>query len=297
MRLARSVRPGRGLAVAVATGALLATVVAPASAMAASATTSATTVLTLTSKATVGVPASLAPGWHTFVLKESAAQAKKDPRGLSIGQLAKGYSRAMLKKDLAASFAAKPNLKDYARVTKNLKVLGGLDLESDFTATANTFTVLLKPGTYILDNDASEDGAPDTYTVVTVKGTAVGAKPKTVGTVTSKEFAFKLAGVRKGLHMYALHNAGAQIHMYEFYRMDKSHTLADVEQALQSNGPPPAWLKNGGFAGVLTGGQTMYTTLNLSAPTATSKLICFMPDVKTGAPHFALGMIRFFSVK
>jgi hypothetical protein len=255
-------------------------------------------VLTLTSKATLGIPASVAPGYHTFVLKQSAAQAKKDPRGITVAQFAKGYSRAQFKKDLLASFAQKPSLTAFARITKNVTALGGLDLESDYTTTGNTFTVLLKPGTYVLDNGATDVGAPDNVSVLTVKGTAVGAKPKTVGTVTSKEFAYKVVGARSGKHQYALHNAGAQIHMYVMIRLDKGHTEKELFDLLNSNtqGPPPAWVHNGGFAGVISAGQTMYTTLNFSAH-SDYEFLCFMPDVKTGTPHFLLGMHRFFGVK
>ena len=40
----------------------------------------------------------------------------------------------------------------------------------------------------------------------------------------------------------------------------------------------------------------MYTSLNFSTK-RNYLLVCFMPDVKTGAPHVALGMVRLFSVK
>lgn len=299
MRLVPAVLTSRGRLVAgAAAAAMLATVLAPATAEASSPTTSATTVLTLTSKATVGIPASVAPGYHTFVLKESAAQAKKDPRGITVEQFAKGYSRAQFSKDLLGIFAQKVDLKAYGRIIKNVKAVGGLDLESDFTTTASKFTVLLTPGTYILDNGASSEGAPDNFSVLTVKGTAVGAKPKTVGTVTSKEFGYKIVGARSGLHLYALHNAGAQLHMYVIFRLDKGHSEADLFNALNDSSAttPPAWVHNGGFAGVISAGQTMYTTLNFS-PKSNYEVICFMPDLKTGAPHFALGMHRFFSVK
>jgi hypothetical protein len=299
MRLVPAVPVSRGRLVAAAVAAAMcATVLAPATAEASSATTSATTVLTLTSKATLGIPASVAPGYHTFVLKESAAQAKKDPRGLTVAQFATGYTRAQFKKDLVASFGNKTNLTAFARITKNVTALGGLDLESDYTTTGNKFTVLLKPGTYILDNGATDVGAPDNVSVLTVKGTTVGAKPKTVGTITSREYAYKLVGVRHGLHTYALHNAGAQIHMYVMIRMDKGHTEKELFDLLNSNtqGPPPAWVHNGGFAGVVSAGQTMYTTLNFSAH-SDYELLCFMPDPATGAPHFTLGMHRFFGVK
>ena len=301
MRFVTPARPGRGRVLAVvASSALVVTVIAPATAaQASSATTSASTVLTLSSKATTGVPSSVAPGYHTFILKETAAQAKKDPRGLQVLQLAKGYTTKQLEKDGAAAFAGKYTAavkKDYTRLIKNTTALGGLDLESDYTATGDRFTVLLKAGTYVLDNEATEDGAPDSYTSLTVSGTPVGSKPKTVGTITSKEFAFKVAGAKSGKHLYALHNAGAQIHMYVMLRLDKGHSLAEIEQALSSNGDQPAWVHNGGYAGLLSGGQTMYTALNFSK-NSDYLLVCFMPDVKTGTPHVALGMFRLFDVK
>jgi hypothetical protein len=288
---------GSRLVVAAAAGAVLVAVVAPApAALAASPTTSSSTVLTLTSTKVSGIPASVAPGWHTFVLRESAKQAAKDPRGITVFQFAKGYTRAEFTSDSAATFGSKFSAKAYARLTKNVTSVGGLDLENDFTTTGNTFVVLLKPGSYILDDTASDQGAPDSLSVLTVKGTAVGAKPATVGTVTSKEYGYKLVGARKGAHMYALHDAGAQIHMYVIFRLDKGHTESELFTALTSNGPPPAWVHNGGYAGVISSGQTMYTTLNFSA-NSDYELICFMPDLKTGAPHFTLGMHRFFSVK
>jgi hypothetical protein len=299
MRLVPAV-PSRGrLAVGAVAAAMLATVLAPATAEAASsATTSATTVLTLTSTGISGIPKSVAPGYHTFVLKESAAQAAKDARGLTVEQFAKGYTRDQFKKDLKATFAQKPSLTAFARITKNVTALGGLDLESDYTTTGSKFTVLLKPGTYILDNGATNEGAPDNLSVLTVKGTAAGAKPGIVGTITSSEYKYKVVGARHGLHTYALHNAGAQIHMYIMLRLDKGHTEAELLALLNSDtqGPPPAWVHNGGFAGVISAGQTMYTTLNFSQ-NSDYEFLCFMPDVATGTPHFFLGMRRWFAVK
>jgi hypothetical protein len=300
MHLALANVSRRGLVAAAATSALALTVLTPLpAARAVSPTTSASTVLTLTSKTTVGVPASLAPGWHTFILKEGTAQGKKDPRGLQVLQLAKGYTVAQLKKDGATVFGPKYTAaarKAYTRVLKNARFLGGLNLSPTYTATGDRFTVWLKPGTYWLDNQATNEGAPDSYTAVTVKGTAVGTKPKNLGTITSKEFAFKVVHAKAGKHLYALHDAGAQMHMYVMLRLNKGHSLAEIEQALRSDGPPPAWVHDAGFAGLLTGDQTMYTALNLSSK-SDYLLVCFMPDVKTGAPHVALGMVRLFAVK
>jgi hypothetical protein len=289
----------RSLVAAAASGALIVTVLAPIpSALAA--TASATTAITLTATKTVGVPTSVPPGYHTFVLKESAALLKKDPRGLSVIQLAKGYSTAQLEKDLAAISGNKYTAADkvaYKRLLKNAKSLGGVELESDFSVTGAQFTVLLAAGTYLLDNGPSENGVKDNYTVLTVTGTAVGAKPATVGTITSKEFAYKLTGVKKGKHLYALHDAGAQLHMYVIFRLDAGHTEKELFAALESSdAAQPAWVHNGGFAGLLSAGQTMYTTLNFTKGNS-YEILCFMPDVKTGAPHFALGMHRFFSIK
>ena len=293
----RSVRVRR-LSVAAASGALFVTGLAPMpSAQAAS--SSATTVITLGSKTTTGVPTSVAPGYHTFVLRESAAQLKKDPRGLDVLQLAKGYTTKQLSQDGDAAFGAKwsPAVKKaYARLLKNTRSLGGLELEGDYTTTAKSFTVLLAAGSYVLDNGPTDDGAPDSYTTLTVAGAAAGARPKSVGTITSKEYAFKLVGVRAGKQTYALHDAGAQIHMYLFLRLDKGHTLAEIEAALSGDGQPPAWVHGGGFAGLLSAGQTMYTSLSFSSK-SDYVLVCFMPDAKTGAPHAALGMLRLFRVQ
>jgi hypothetical protein len=288
----------RRFVVATASAALLVGGLAPMSS-AAALTSPSTTVLTLGSKTIAGVPASVAPGYHTFILKESAAQLKKDPRGLDVLQLAKGYSTKQFDKDAAALMGDKYTAavkKAYTRLLKNTVSLGGVDVAPDFTVTGSQFTVLLKPGTYVLDNEASEDGAPDNYKTLTVSGASVGAKPKTLGTVTSKEFGFKLTGLKAGRHAYALHNAGAQIHMYLIFRLDKGHSPGEINQALSTDGPPPAWLHSGGYAGVVTGGQTMYTALNFSSK-YDYLLVCFMPDIKTGAPHVALGMLRLFHVK
>ncbi|BEP14071.1 hypothetical protein acdb102_23820 [Acidothermaceae bacterium B102] len=287
----------RRVVVSAASGALIIAGLAPMSAATAAAPT-ASTVLALSSKTITGVPASVAPGYHTFVLKETAAQLKKDPRGLDILQLAKGYTIAQFRADGAAAFGDKWTAavkKAYTRLIKNTRSLGGLELEGDYTATGTSFTVLLTPGTYLLDNGPTTDGAADTYKSLTVSGASAGAKPTSIGTITSKEYAFKLVGVKAGRHVYALHDAGSQIHMYLMLRLDKGHTLAEVQAALASNQRPPSWVHSAGFAGLLSGGQTMYTSLNLSS-TSDYLLVCFMPDVKTGTPHAALGMVRLFRV-
>jgi hypothetical protein len=59
----------------------------------------------------------------------------------------------------------------------------------------------------------------------------------------------------------------------------------------EASGPPP-FVSFAGFAPVSPGfsGWTMF-----DLPAGNYGAICFVPDVKTGAPHFVLGMALAFS--
>ena len=294
----RSVR-ARRLVVGAASGALIVTGLAPLSSATAAAA-SATTVLTLSSKTIAGVPASVAPGYHTFVIQESKAQLKKDPRGLDVLQLAKGYTVGQFEKDGAAAFGPKWTAaakKDYARLLKNTTSLGGLELEGDYTATGTSFTVLLKPGTYVLDNGPTNDGAPGTRTPPSpcpapppVPSRRPSARSPARSTPSSWS-ASRPASTCTPCTTRARRSTCTSCCVWT-----RATPSAEIQAALSGSQQPPSWVHSAGFAGLLSGGQTMYTSLNFSSKSQ-YLLLCFMPDAKTGVPHADLGMLRLFTVK
>ena len=83
---------------------------------------------------------------------------------------------------------------------------------------------------------------------------------------------------------------GAELHHVAFIKMNDGKTLADVQQAMKTQGPMPSWAADhGGVNAPHPGGGMATTTQLLEA--GNYALICFIPSAD-GIPHFAKGMVR-----
>jgi hypothetical protein len=161
-------------------------------------------------------------------------------------------------------------------------------------------TLMLEPGNYAIICFVDLGGPPH-FTKGMVKGLrvvpgkiAAVARPKPDVTATLFDYGFRLSQpVKAGTRTIRVYNAGKQHHEVELVQLAPGATAASVLQWMgKMEGPPPGKAL-GGVAGIGAGLSQSFT-----ADFARGKyaLICFLPDVKDGKPHFAHGMIQEITV-
>jgi hypothetical protein len=143
-----------------------------------------------------------------------------------------------------------------------------------------------------------KDAALSDSAKVAQTGAATGAggyDPAThTATVTATEFAF--AGpdtIQAGWTTFHLVNDGTMFHHLDIARVDSGKTMADVEAALKSKGPPPKWLVDVGGPNAPDPKAQANATLNLQP--GSYLMLCYV-DMPDGVPHMAKGMVRPFTV-
>lgn len=184
-----------------------------------------------------------------------------------------------------------------------------------------TTTVVLdfKAGNYVLvcvipDDDGVPHMAKGMALPITVTAapTTPAAAPTADVTVELADFKFinLPASVKAGPQTWQIKNDGAQLHEIGIVKLAEGFTweqfIALISQSPatpmpgmaatpaaspEASGPPPA-VSFAGFA-PMSAGYSGWTMFNLEP--GNYGALCFVPDVKTGAPHFALGMQMAFS--
>lgn len=111
-----------------------------------------------------------------------------------------------------------------------------------------------------------------------------------VAVIHTKDFAFDSPdSVTAGWTTFHLVNDGPNLHHAQLVRLDSGKTVADLEAALKTQGPPPRWIVEvGGPNAPDPNGQTD-ATVNLDA--GQYAFICFV-DLPDKVPHFTKGMVR-----
>ena len=121
-------------------------------------------------------------------------------------------------------------------------------------------------------------------------------QPATDLTITLSDFAFALSQpITAGRHTVHVTNTGAQPHEVVLVKLDDGKTVKDFGAAFApgASGPPPGRAM-GGVVGIEQGASAFFTG---QFEPGRYGLICFFPDGKSGAPHFAKGMMLDFSVQ
>jgi hypothetical protein len=113
-------------------------------------------------------------------------------------------------------------------------------------------------------------------------------------TVTATDFKLDMpAKVPAGAVTMRLVNNGKELHQAQIVRLDEGKTLADFEQAMKHEGPPPGWVRFvGGPNGVAPGQETTNTATLLPGQYV---VLCYIPGTD-GVPHVMKGMIQAFEV-
>ena len=142
-----------------------------------------------------------------------------------------------------------------------------------------------------------------TTTVAAVGGalhsSATGEGPRTgkanVVTVTTVDYAFQAPDtIAAGRTTLRLVNNGKDFHHIWLIKLEGGHTLPELIEATKTQGPLPKWAVDiGGPNSPMPGGENS-ATLDL-AP-GSYVMVCVIPAMTDGQPHFMKGMIKEISV-
>jgi len=121
-------------------------------------------------------------------------------------------------------------------------------------------------------------------------------QPQANATITLKDFAIEVPNkVTAGAVTWKVTNDGPQLHEMDIVKLHSGVTYDQFKKILFSPNPPsgpPPFDYAGGIA-ALQPGTSGWMKLNLQP--ANYVALCFVPDVKTGKPHFMLGMVSSFT--
>jgi hypothetical protein len=119
--------------------------------------------------------------------------------------------------------------------------------------------------------------------------TAAAAAPNVV-TITATEYSFDApAEIPAGLTTIRLVTNGKELHHATLIKLEDGKTVDDFKQAMQTEGPPSAWMIMAGGPNPPRPGGTAEVTQLLEP--GNYVLVCFIPS-PDGVPHIAKGMLR-----
>jgi hypothetical protein len=155
-------------------------------------------------------------------------------------------------------------------------------------------SVALEPGNYaIVCFVPDADGVPHLMKGmargITVTGPArTVAEPSADITVKLVDYDFQLSKpLTPGHHVLRVENEGAQPHEVAIVRLKPGKSPLDfAEWGEHPHGPAPGTM-HGGVSGIMPGTHAFVVA---DLPPGEYGLICFLPDMKDGKPHFAHGM-------
>jgi hypothetical protein len=136
----------------------------------------------------------------------------------------------------------------------------------------------------------------DTATPSTSSAAAPGARTTAphVVSVRATDYAFDApTEIPAGMTTFRLVNDGSDLHHVQVVRLDSAKTVADLQQALKSNGKRPAWATNVGGPNATAPKTEANATLNMEP--GRYALVCSVhgPD---DVAHVAKGMIQALTV-
>jgi uncharacterized cupredoxin-like copper-binding protein len=162
------------------------------------------------------------------------------------------------------------------------------------SATRCTLMILAGVATACRSDRPKTDTAAPPAEATPAAPASVSASSSVPVIITATEFKLDLpATIPAGVVTMELRNEGKQLHHAQLVRFEDGKTVADLAQAMKTEGPPPPWLKFlGGPNGIAPGGTATATALLAPGHYA---VLCFIPG-PDGIPHVAKGMIQPFEV-
>ena len=113
-------------------------------------------------------------------------------------------------------------------------------------------------------------------------------------TITATDYAFSIPDtIPAGLTTLRLVNQGKELHHASLVRLKDGKTIADfqsgLQAAMQSHGPPPAWIAFAGGPNAVSPGDTGTATQTLEP--GNYVFVCWIPSAD-GTPHIMKGMMH-----
>lgn len=136
---------------------------------------------------------------------------------------------------------------------------------------------------------ATKDGSKSASASDSMQPVAA-AKPNEM-TVVATDYKFDAPDqVPSGMMTVHLVDNGSEMHHVAFIKLNDEKTMADVEQAMKTQGPMPTWAVDHGGVNPPRPGGGMASATQMLEP-GNYALLCFVPSAD-GMPHFAKGMVR-----
>lgn len=130
-------------------------------------------------------------------------------------------------------------------------------------------------------------------TVLPTAGAAA-QEPSADLVVHMQEYGYKLsAPLTAGERRLRVENDGEQPHELELVRLADGKSVVDLEKWVESQQGPPPGEPLGGVAALAPGAQAFFSA---DITPGNYALICFVPDVHDGKPHFIHGMAQEITV-
>jgi uncharacterized cupredoxin-like copper-binding protein len=158
----------------------------------------------------------------------------------------------------------------------------------------NIRTFLASAAAVALLGACSQGDADQTATTDSAAGEHAGHAMPNVVTVVANDFAFEApTQIPAGLTRFVLKGQGKEIHHATIAKLEEGKTVADLQAAFKTPGPPPSWVTFVGGPNVPDPGAEANATVDLTP--GNYALICFV-DTPDKVPHFAKGMVHGFTV-
>lgn len=163
-------------------------------------------------------------------------------------------------------------------------------------------TTRLTPGNYAVLCFVDAGGSPphfmkgmfQGFKVVPSKNRAI--EPSTDVTVNTFDYGFKLSKpLTAGMHSVRVTNSGTQPHEIELIQLAPGKTISGMLAWIGGDmKTPPPGKPMGGVVDVLPGGHASF---NVTLAPGEWGIVCFLPDIRDGKPHFMHGMVTQVTVK
>jgi plastocyanin len=235
------------------------------------------------------VPATLDGGVMKIELKNTGKEAHE----LQFAHVKDGTTAEQFVKDvLDTGNGPAPPIPDY--------LLGAGGLGAIAPGATATVTQKFDAGTYVFfctlgdgEKVHYKNGMLGTTTLKGDKGK--GDLPKADASVTARDYAFDISGLKAGSNTVTFENKGGQLHQALFVPLAPGATFDEAKAALLSQGPPTGpppvqFEKATALAVVQSTGKLVESGFTLEK--GTYVVVCFISDKSGGEPHAAKGMIQ-----